>query len=33
MDHKQMTSKKMLNELVAKHYDSAVQAKKEGKPQ
>lgn len=27
-----MTSKEMLNKLVAKHYDGALQAKKEGKP-
>ena len=32
MDHDHMTSKEMLNYLVAKHYNDALQAKKEGKP-
>ena len=32
MDTKEMTSKEMLNHLVEKHYEGALQAKKEGKP-
>jgi benzoyl-CoA reductase/2-hydroxyglutaryl-CoA dehydratase subunit BcrC/BadD/HgdB len=31
-DEKKITSKEMLNQLVDKHYQSAIQAKKEGKP-
>ena len=32
MDTKEMTSKEMLNHLVAKHYEGALQAKREGRP-
>ena len=32
MEEKKMTSKEMLNELVAKHYEGALQAKAEGRP-
>ena len=32
MEAKNMTSKEMLTHLVAKHYEGALKAKKEGRP-
>ena len=32
MEEKKLTSKDLLNQLTAKHYESALRAKAEGKP-